>query len=87
MRLDLRHTLHLVAFTSVISACSTTKTDRIAETEKPGTSPGLCGVWKSDGYGFVFVANADTLQAYEVTQTTCVPSTTSCSAMARCRCR
>jgi len=48
------------------SACSTA--------EKPGTPSGLSGNWESEGYGFVFVADGDTLQAYEVTQTTCVPS-------------
>ncbi|MBI3448196.1 MAG: S41 family peptidase [Acidobacteria bacterium] len=37
-------------------------------------TPALTGVWKSDGYGLVFVADGDTLQAYEVTRTTCVPS-------------
>ncbi len=77
MCLALRHTLHLMAFMSAVSACSTPKTDKTDKTdkaEKPATSAGLSGAWKSDGYGFVFVANGDTLQAYEVTQTTCVPS-------------
>ena len=46
---------------------------------KPAAAPtaaGLAGVWKSDGYGFVLVATADSLRAYEVTATTCVPSFT-----------
>ncbi|MFN0179061.1 MAG: S41 family peptidase [Gemmatimonadales bacterium] len=38
------------------------------------TSQGLTGVWKSDGYGYVLVATGDTLQAFEVTTSTCVPS-------------
>lgn len=44
---------------------------------KPASPPapvGLEGAWKSDGYGFVIVATGDSLQAYEVTQTTCLPS-------------
>ncbi|MEO7966104.1 MAG: S41 family peptidase [Gemmatimonadaceae bacterium] len=36
----------------------------------------LTGVWRSEGYGFVFVAKGDSLHAYEVTRTTCVPSFT-----------
>ena len=42
----------------------------------PPAQTGLEGAWKSDGYGFVVVATGDSLQAYEVTQTTCVPSFT-----------
>lgn len=57
-----------------VTACSTPRTEKTDEAGKPGASPGLTGVWKSDGYGFVFVASGDILQAYEVTQTTCVPS-------------
>ena len=34
----------------------------------------LQGIWKSDGYGFVLVATGDSLLAFEVTETTCVPS-------------
>ena len=71
MRFDRRHTLLIVALISTVSACSDPKTDKA---DTPATSAGLSGVWKSDGYGFVFVANGDTLQAYEVTQTTCVSS-------------
>ncbi len=44
---------------------------------EPGSPPapaGLDGAWKSDGYGFVIVASGDSLQAYDVTQTTCLPS-------------
>ena len=37
---------------------------------------GLDGTWKTDGYGFVLVATGDSLRAYEVTETTCVPSFT-----------
>ncbi len=47
-------------------------------TPKPTAAPaptGLAGVWQSDGYGFVFESTgSDSLQAYEVTQTTCLPS-------------
>jgi hypothetical protein len=74
MRLALRHALHLVVFMAAVSACSTPRTENTDEADKRGASPGLSGAWKSDGYGFVFVANGDTLQAYEVTQTTCVPT-------------
>ena len=56
------------------TACSRSKTETLNEVGKLGTSPGLTGVWKSDGYGFVFVGNGDTIQTYEVTQTTCVPT-------------
>src|SRR5689334_4564193 len=35
---------------------------------------GLIGFWKSDGYGYVFDAKGERLQAYEVTRTTCVRS-------------
>ncbi len=42
----------------------------------PPAQTGLEGAWKSDGYGFVIVATGDSLQAYEVTQTTCLPSFT-----------
>ena len=59
---------------AAVSACSTPKTLNTDEAGKHRASPGLTGVWKSDGYGFVFVANGDTLQAYEVTRTTCVPT-------------
>lgn len=46
---------------------------------KPAAAPaptGLVGAWKSDGYGFVLMATGDSLRAYEVTGTTCVPSFT-----------
>lgn len=46
----------------------------------PPAQTGLEGAWKSDGYGFVVVATGDSLQAYEVTQTTCLPSFTACGA-------
>jgi len=59
---------------AAVTACSTPKTEKTDEAGKHGASPGLTGIWKSDGYGFVFVANGDTLQAYEVTETTCVPT-------------
>lgn len=74
MRLAFRHTLRLVALLCAVTACSPPETRKSAKAEKPEPSPGLSGTWKSDGYGFVFVADGDTLQAYEVTQTTCVPS-------------
>src|SRR5262249_20327209 len=56
------------------TACSRPKTEILNEAGQNGSSPGLTGVWKSDGYGFVFVGNGDAIQTYEVTQTTCVPS-------------
>jgi Peptidase family S41 len=38
-------------------------------------APGaLTGFWKSDGYGYVFDAKGEGLQAYEVTKATCVRS-------------
>ncbi len=46
---------------------------------KPAPNPattGLDGAWKTDGYGLVLVATGDSLRAYEVTETTCVPSFT-----------
>ncbi len=50
------------------AACGTPKPAAPAPT-------GLQGVWQSDGYGFVFESTgADSLQAYEVTRTTCLPS-------------
>ena len=52
--------------------CSSPKAGQKTETHH--ASPRLTGVWKSDGYGFVLAANGDTLQLYEVTQTTCVPT-------------
>jgi hypothetical protein len=56
------------------TSCSTPKTEALNEVGKHGTSPGLTGVWESGGYGLVFVGNGDTIQTYEVTQTTCVPT-------------
>lgn len=58
------------------AACSRPKTPTLSETGQHGASPGLIGIWKSDGYGLVFVGNGDTIQIYEVTQTTCVPTAT-----------
>jgi hypothetical protein len=63
----------IIAFTTA-TACSRPKTETLNEAGKHGTSPGLAGVWRSYGYGFVFVGNGDTIQIYEVTQTTCVPT-------------
>ena len=59
---------------AAVTACSSPKTEKTNEPGRHGALPGLTGVWQSDGYGFVFVASGDMLQAYEVTQTTCVPS-------------
>ncbi|MEO8451921.1 MAG: S41 family peptidase [Gemmatimonadota bacterium] len=74
MRLALRHVPHLVGFLAAVAACSGPKTDKADSPEQPRPSAGLSGAWKTDGYGLVFVSNGDTLQAYEVTQTTCVPT-------------
>jgi peptidase S41-like protein len=74
MRPALLHALYLVVTMSAVGACSTPRAESADEAAKPEASPGLSGVWKSDGYGFVFVASGDTLQAYEVTRTTCVPT-------------
>jgi len=63
-----------ISGSAAVSISSTAESEKIDEAGKPGTSPGLTGVWKSDGYGFVLVGNGDTIQSYEVTQTTCVPS-------------
>ncbi|HET9130095.1 MAG TPA: hypothetical protein VFO86_04050, partial [Terriglobia bacterium] len=38
-----------------------------------GAAP-LDGIWRSQGYGYVFEIHGSTLQAYEVTETTCVKS-------------
>lgn len=35
--------------------------------------PSLDGVWRSQGYGYVFEIRGSTLKAFEVTTTTCVP--------------
>src|SRR2546430_208971 len=45
----------------------------LAGSEAPSTG-GLTGFWKTDGYGYVFDAKGERLQAYEVTRTTCVRS-------------
>jgi len=63
----------IIAFATA-TACSRPKTETLTAAGQHGTSPGLTGVWKSDGYGFVFVGNGDTIETYEVTQTTCVPA-------------
>jgi len=39
------------------AACSRPETPTLSETGQHGTSPGLSGIWKSDGYGLVFVGN------------------------------
>ncbi|MDX2060679.1 MAG: S41 family peptidase [Gemmatimonadales bacterium] len=61
----------LIATAVAASACG----PKQAPPEAPANSA-LTGVWKSDGYGYVLVATGDTLQAFEVTATTCVPSFT-----------
>jgi peptidase S41-like protein len=66
----LQYMLHLVAIACALGACSTPKASQKPNAE----TPNLSGVWKSDGYGLIFVARQDTLQLYEVTQTTCVPA-------------
>ena len=66
----------VIIASAIATACSRTKTATLNEAGQHGASPGLTGVWKSDGYGFVFVGNGDTIQTYEVTQTTCVPTIT-----------
>ena len=38
----------------------------------PTQSPSMDGVWRSQGYGHVFVIHGPTLNAFEVTNTTCV---------------
>ena len=38
----------------------------------PAQSPSMDGVWRSQGYGNVFVIHGPTLNAFEVTNTTCV---------------
>jgi hypothetical protein len=58
-----------LAIALAVAACSAA--------EPPFSIPaesGLTGIWKSDGYGYVLVATGDTLQAFEVTKTTCVSS-------------
>jgi hypothetical protein len=61
--------LCLLALVMAAAACSPSKPPT------PATSTQrLDGVWKSDGYGYVLVATGDTLQAFEVTKSTCVPS-------------
>ena len=39
------------------TACSRPKTEALNEAGKHEASPGLTGVWRSDGYGLVFVGN------------------------------
>jgi len=63
----------VIIASAIATACSRTKTEALNEAGKNGTSPGLTGVWRSDGYGFVFVGDGDTIQTSEVTRTTCVP--------------
>src|SRR5512135_3160127 len=36
-------------------------------------APSMDGVWRSQGYGYVFQVRGASLHAFEVTQTTCVP--------------
>lgn len=36
----------------------------------------LDGIWRSQGYGYVFNSEGSALKAFEVTQTTCVPGFT-----------
>ena len=68
----MRHYPHALFIVAV--ACASPKTDAAGpKPPNPPTGP-LAGFWKSDGYGFVFAADADTLRAYEVTQKTCVVS-------------
>jgi hypothetical protein len=66
--------LAIIAFATA-AACSRVTTEALDEAGRNETSPGLTGVWKSDGYGFVFAGDGDTIQIYEVTRTTCVPTT------------
>ena len=42
----------------------------------PAQSPSMDGVWRSQGYGNVFVIRGPTLNAFEVTSTTCVAGDT-----------
>jgi hypothetical protein len=42
----------------------------------PGQTPSLEGVWRSQGYGYVFEIKGLTVKAFEVTATTCVPGFT-----------
>ena len=42
----------------------------------PAQSPSMDGVWRSQGYGNVFVIHGATLNAFEVTNTTCVAGET-----------
>jgi hypothetical protein len=42
----------------------------------PSQTPTLDGVWRSQGYGYVFEIEGTALRAFEVTATTCVPGLT-----------
>lgn len=62
-----------IACVALSAACTAAKGNDTPRAAAPGAA-GLSGIWKSDGYGFAFTATGDTLRAYEVTSTTCVPS-------------
>lgn len=42
----------------------------------PVQAPSVDGLWRSQGYGYVFEIEGPTLKAFEVTSTTCVPGFT-----------
>jgi hypothetical protein len=46
----------------------------IQGTPRPAIAASLDGVWRSQGYGHVFVIAGRSLKAFEVTATTCVPA-------------
>jgi len=71
-----RHFVTICGFAIILPAVSALAPPRIEnadETGKRGANSSLTGVWESQGYGLVYVASGDALQAYEVTHTTCVP--------------
>lgn len=46
------------------------------------TASAQAGLWRSEGYGYFFDATRDTLRAYEVTSSTCIPSYTAATVTA-----
>src|SRR6185436_8349392 len=71
MRPAVRHAVPVMAILCAVGVFTVPGAD---QPDTSVASAALTGTWSSDGYGFVFVADGDTLQAYEVTQTTCVKS-------------
>lgn len=60
------HRLLVAGVILVVAGC--------ARSSSPPAQPSVDGIWRSRGYGLVLEIAGDSLQAYEVTSTTCLPS-------------